>query len=91
MTITRKDVAQQLIDFLHHRLTLAALVDWAETAMMEAEFDDSDFEMLRDLVSRIGLSDVKAFGMSWIDCEQYLAQLGYRVSVIVSEDQAIPA
>jgi len=59
--------------------------------MMEAEFGDSDFETLRDIISRIGLNDVKAFGMSWIDCEKYLAQLGYRVSVTVSEDQAIAA
>jgi hypothetical protein len=91
MTITRKDVAQQLIDFLHHRLTLAELVDWAEKAMMEAEFDGSEFETLRDIISRIGLSNVKGFGMSWVDCEKYLSQLGYRVNVIISEDQAITA
>jgi len=89
MKITRQDVAQKLIDYLHHRITLTELVDWAESAMMEADFDARDFETLRDIVSRLGLADVKAFGMTWEDCEDFLSRLGYRVSVKVSEVPAI--
>ena len=40
MRITRQEVAQKLIDYLQHRITLTELVDWAEVAMMEAEFGD---------------------------------------------------
>jgi len=38
MTITRKTVADKLAAYLHHRLSLAQLVDWAEQAMMDGDF-----------------------------------------------------
>ena len=89
MKITRQKVAQKLIDYLQHRITLAELVDWAEQAMMEAEFEERDFETLRDIVSRLGLADVRAFGMTWEDCEEFLSRLGYRVNVTVSKVPAM--
>jgi len=89
MKVSRKEVAQKLKDYLHHRITLAELVDWAESTMMEADFDERDYETLRDIVSRLGLADVKAFGMTWEDCEDFLSQLGYRVRVVISEVPAV--
>jgi len=53
--------------------------------MMEAEFEEGEIETLRNIVSRLGLADVKAFGMTWEDCEDFLSRLGYRVSIRVSE------
>jgi hypothetical protein len=85
MKITRQKVAQKLIDYLHHRITLAELVDWAESAMMEADFEERGLEILRDIVSRLGLADVRAFGITWEDCEDFLSRLGYRVSITVLE------
>jgi len=89
MKINRKIVAQKLIDYLYHRIALTDLVDWAETAMMEADFEEQDFEILRDIVSRLGLADVKTFGISLEDCEGFLSRLGYRVSITVSETPAM--
>ncbi len=89
MKMTRQEVAQKLIDYLHHRITLTELVDWAESAMMEADFEEQDFEILREVVSRVGLADVRAFGMTWEDCEDFLSRLGYRVSITVSETPAM--
>ena len=89
MKITRQKVGQKLIDYLYHRITLAELVDWAESAMMDADFEEKDFEIVRDIVSRVGLGDVKAFGITWEDCEDFLSQLGYRLSVKVSETRAV--
>ena len=63
-------------------------MDWAESAMMEGDFEEQDLEMLRDIVSRVGLSDVKAFGMTWEDCEGFLSRLGYQVSISISESVA---
>lgn len=88
MKITRQVVAQKLIDYLYHRITLTELVHWAESVMMEAQFDERDLDTLRDIVSRMGLADVKAFGMSWESCEDFLSRLGYSVSVTVSEAAA---
>ena len=89
MKITRQKVAEMLIDYLHHRITLTELVNWAESAMMEADFQEQDLEILRDIVSRVGLADVRAFGVTWEDCENFLTRLGYRVSVKVSEAAAM--
>jgi hypothetical protein len=89
MKISREKVAQKLIDYLHHRITLAELVDWAESTMMEADFDERDYETLRDIVSRLGLADVKAFGITWEDSEDFLSQLGYQARVVIAEAPAV--
>lgn len=81
--ITRHEVAQKLDDYLHHRLDLDQIVSWAEAAMMDSDFDPSDFEMVRDIVARIGLADVRAFGLTWEDCEAFLTRLGYQVRLDV--------
>ncbi|MFQ6091354.1 MAG: hypothetical protein ACE5OR_01530, partial [bacterium] len=89
MKIPRQKVAQKLIDYLHHRITLTDLVDWGASAMMEADFEEQDFETLREIVSRVGLADVRAFGMTWEDCEDFLSQLGYRLSITVLKTPAM--
>jgi hypothetical protein len=37
----------------------------------------------RLVVSRLGVADVRAFGLTWEDCENLLARPGYRTSVEV--------
>ncbi len=83
MVINRQILAKQLSDYLRHNMTIEQLVDWAERAMMEEEFDPVDHEALRDIVSRIGLADVRAFGLTWEDCEAFLLRLGYRAKIDV--------
>jgi hypothetical protein len=83
MTITKQIVANRIAAYLHHEITLAQLVDWAEQAVMEGEFDEREMEALRFVTSRLGLADVRAFGLSWEDCEELLARLGYRARVDV--------
>lgn len=84
MKITRQIVAEKLTAHLQGRLSQAALVDWAEHAMMDAEFEDRDVELLSDIVGRLGLADVAEFGLRWEDCETYLRQLGYRAHIEVA-------
>jgi hypothetical protein len=85
MKISRRVAAQKLIDYLQHKIAAAELVDWAESAMMEGEFDEEHFDLLRDVISRVGLADVRVFGLTWEDCEDFLARLGYKVNVTVAE------
>jgi cobyrinic acid a,c-diamide synthase len=86
MLITKQTVAQKLAAYLHHKMTLAQLVDWAEHAMMEGEFAEADMAALRAVVPRLGVADVRAFGLAWEDCEQLLQKLGYaaRVDVVAA-------
>ena len=90
MAITRQVAAQRLIDYLQHRTTAVELVDWAESAMMDEEFEEGHFELLRDIISRVGLADVRAFGLTWEDCEDFLSRLGYKVNVTVAERPVAP-
>jgi hypothetical protein len=83
MVMTRQVLANQLREYLQHKVTIEQLVDWAERAMMEAEFDPVDRETLRDIAGRIGLADVPAFGLTWEDCEAFLSRLGYRAKIDV--------
>ena len=84
MLVTKQTAAQRLTAFLHHEISLAQLLDWAESALLDGEFADQDAEALRFVVSRLGVADVRAFGLTWEDCENLLDRLGYRARVEVS-------
>ena len=86
MEITREVLASKLSDYLHQLITLADLVDWAEWAMIDGEFEEEDFDNIRDVIARLGVADVRAFGVDWQDCKEMLAQLGYKAQV-----QIVPA
>ena len=83
MKITRQTVAKQIADYLHGRLAQAQLVDWAERAMLDADFAEDEAELLADIVGRLGLADVAEFGLRWEDCENFLNRLGYRARIVV--------
>ena len=76
--VTRNAILEQLSAYLNRKITLAELVDWAETQIMEAEFESS---VVRDAVARLGLADVRAFGLTWEDCQRLLGDLGYSARV----------
>jgi hypothetical protein len=86
MQITRETVAEKIEAYLRRDISLTALVDWAEEAMREGDFAESNYTAIRDAVARIGVADVRVFGLTWEDCEETLRGLGYsaRVSVVSS-------
>jgi hypothetical protein len=79
--ITNRTIAEKLAAYLHHEMSLADLVDWSERAMMEGEFEHQHLGQVRDAVARLGLADVRAFGLTWEDCEELLKNLGYSARV----------
>ncbi len=82
--VTRETVRDQMMAYLNRRITLEQLVDWAENVMCEGTLDPRDAELLRDLIARIGLGDVKNFGLSWDDLYDWLSRLGYHVHVVAA-------
>ena len=84
--ITRQTVADKLAAYLRHDISRADLVAWAESAMMEGEFERQHSAVIRDVVARLGVADVRTFGLTWEDCEQLLSQLGYaaRVNIVAT-------
>jgi len=47
--ITRRDLAKKIIDYLYSRISLDELVDWAERCLMEEDFEESYFDLIRDI------------------------------------------
>ena len=79
--ITRTSVERRILAYLNRNLTLTQLVDWAELMMMEGEFAAQDSDLLTEIIAKLGLADIREFGLSWEDCYQFLARLGYQVRV----------
>ncbi|MEQ1846618.1 MAG: hypothetical protein ABL983_13715 [Nitrospira sp.] len=51
--------------------------------MTDGEFDPVHLSTIRNVVARIGVAGVRAFGLTWDDCEQLLAQLDYSAQVSI--------
>ncbi len=83
--VTSKLLANKLFAYLGHEMGLEDLVDWAEEVMMDGGFEESNYEMLRRIVARLGVADVRAFGLTWEDCKNFLNQLGYHVRIEVED------
>jgi len=81
MVITREMLAERISAYLQGRQSLDELVAWAEDSMQEAEFDQQDFPAIRDVVARLGVADVAAFGLTWQDAVDMLSRLGYQATV----------
>ena len=88
MVITRQMVADRISAYLRGQDRLTEIVSWAEEAMQEAEFAESDFAAVRDVVARLGLADVAAFGLTWEDAVDMLSRLGYRATVEIQAQRA---
>lgn len=81
MRITRQMVADRLGAHLRDGISLGELVDWAERQMMEGEFES---DTVRDAVARLGVADVRAFGLTWEDCQHLLHDLGFAAHVHIA-------
>jgi len=81
MKVTRQRIARKLADYLAGKIPVEALVDWAESAMMEGIFPPEDAETLAQVVARLGLADVRAFGLTWQDCQEIFRSLGLSAKI----------
>jgi hypothetical protein len=76
--VTAQLAAEKLAEYLHGERTLDSLVAWSEEQIMEHDFQSIS---VRDVVARLGVADVRTFGLTWEDCQKLLAQLGYKARV----------
>jgi len=81
MVITKSQVVEMLLKYINRQMDLPALVDWAEKMVQDADFENKNFNVIRDVLSHIGLADVRKFGFTWDDCYDHLHRLGYDVKV----------
>jgi hypothetical protein len=83
MQLTRETVARRLVAYLHHEIALDELVAWANTAVMEDDFEVAYYDAIRDVVAHLGLADVRALELTWEDYASILKRLGYDVREVL--------
>lgn len=81
MIITKQQLAVKLLNYLQNKTSLEELVEWAENALMEADIQDDDTNVIRDILAQLGLADVKTFGLYWEDCSNMMKKLGYNLKI----------
>ncbi|MCY7421518.1 MAG: hypothetical protein LH478_07225 [Chitinophagaceae bacterium] len=79
--ITKKIIANKLLAYLQHHVSLADLVEWAEQSLLNSSYEDDEAHTIRNILSHLGLADVKAFGLEWKDCESMMVHLGFKLEV----------
>jgi hypothetical protein len=82
--ITRQTILEKLTAYLNHQITLAQLVDWAETALIEPDFPDSEnVDLLMDVLAYLGAADSRGFPLTWEIVSNFVERLGGSVRVVV--------
>jgi hypothetical protein len=86
MTITKQTVANQIASYLHHEISPAQFVDWSEHALLDGELAGRDARTLSSVIARLGVADVRTFGLAWEDCEELLLKLGFapRIEIVAA-------
>ena len=84
--ITKTTIAEKILLYLQHHITLPEIVHWAEEALINNNFEDDKTHTVRNILARIGSADVKAFGITWEDCEEIMHYLGFRLQVLAKAE-----
>ena len=65
------------MSYLNEQITLAQLVDWAETSFVDGWFEpDEDIPVLRDIMAYLAAADTSAFPLTWDVCLDFMKRLG---------------
>ncbi len=51
---------------------------------MDGELAERDASTISSVIARLGVADVRAFGLAWEDCEELLRKLGFTPRVEVA-------
>jgi len=83
--MTQQTILQKLNEYLNHEITLAQLVDWAETALIEPDIPQSeDADAIMDVLMYLAAADSRGFPLTWDIVTTFVERLGgsLRVSVV---------
>jgi hypothetical protein len=51
---------------------------------LDGGFPEEDAATLSSVVARLGVADVRAFGLAWVDCEELLGRLGFSARIEIN-------
>lgn len=83
--ITRNLVVEKINKYLNHSISKAQLIDWAENALNDEDFEEKYFDQISEALKKIGLADVNNFDLVWEDYENILKSLDYKITVEISK------
>ena len=83
--ITRNLVVEKINKYLNHLITKKHLIDWAENALRDEDFEEKYFDQINEALKKIGLADVNNFDLVWEDYENILKSLDYKITVEISK------
>ena len=83
--VTKKEIANKLLNYLNNQVMLAELVSWAEDTIQNGDIEEAEPKIIMQMLGRMAAADVKEFGLLWEDCEQIMSQLGYTLKVNVEQ------
>ncbi len=82
--ITSEVILKQLKTYLNRQITLAELVDWAETTLIEPNIPENEnADLIMDVLMYLGAADTQGFPLTWEMLSNFLERLGGSVRVIV--------
>lgn len=61
MQVTRELLAGKILDHLNRRIAANDLAEWAETAMIESDYEEAYFTEIAEGLAKIGVMNVKGF------------------------------
>lgn len=61
MKITKEILASKILEYLNRKITANDLATWAETAMIDSDYQKEYFNEISEALAQIGLINVKSF------------------------------
>ena len=81
---TRQTVLERINAYLNQRVSLAELVDWAETSLIEPDIPEGeDVDTLMDVLMYLGAADTRGFPLTWDILIGFVERLGGRIHASV--------
>jgi hypoxanthine phosphoribosyltransferase len=79
--LMRSAILGKINEYLHRKIRLAELVDWAQTTLDQEELSSDDESLLRDLVNQAGDPESPASGLTFEEWSRLLRRLGQELRV----------
>lgn len=81
---TRRQILKHLTAYLNHDITLAELISWAESVLIEPDLPDAeDADLIMDVLTYLAAADSRGFPLTWDVLTDFVARLGGHVRVVV--------
>ncbi len=72
---TQKILTEKILAYLENKISKTEFVEWAETEMVESNYEELFFDIIADSLAKIGAMDVKGFDLNETELREILKKL----------------